>query len=422
MKRLVTLLMIGFASYSSVNGADVILNEYNSVAGTRQLDGGAGADSFFGVIDGNGGNWFELLVIGDHIDMRGWKLTWAEDEKVGEGEETATGTIEIHQHDIWSDLRSGSIITFIETVDGDQMEFDTSTDISYDPSQGDWWINVATQEEQAKGAEGLVSATTNDGMPGDFSVGNDDWMLTIFDAAGNTVFGPAGEGIENWPGGKINSEEGGSLEGPIATEDAPLTLETWKAITPENAFYDDTGSTSFGAANVDFADDVFTAIQDLSALRDPVLGPTLKSGDVNGDGVLDAADIDEITLAVRNANNDEKYDLDSSGTVDAEDRRLWVEEIRKTYFGDSNLDSEFGSSDFVAVFTTGEYEDGVVGNSTWATGDWNGDGEFTTTDFVAAFSAGGYELGPRAAVSNVPEPCGFALLLVGGLLLIRREK
>jgi hypothetical protein len=58
--------------------------------------------------------------------------------------------------------------------------------------------------------------------------------------------------------------------------------------------------------------------------------------------------------------------------------------------GDSNLDGIFNSSDLVLVFTAGQYEDAIPGNSTFATGDWNGDGDFTTSDLVLAFQYGAY--------------------------------
>ena len=62
--------------------------------------------------------------------------------------------------------------------------------------------------------------------------------------------------------------------------------------------------------------------------------------------------------------------------------------------GDANLDGGFDSSDLVAVFQTGEYEDGIAGNSVWADGDWNGDGEFDSSDIVTAFQAGRYTAEP----------------------------
>jgi hypothetical protein len=58
--------------------------------------------------------------------------------------------------------------------------------------------------------------------------------------------------------------------------------------------------------------------------------------------------------------------------------------------GDVNHDGLFDSADLVAVLQFSEYEDGIVGNSTWEEGDWNGDGDFTTADLVFAFQIGAY--------------------------------
>ena len=59
--------------------------------------------------------------------------------------------------------------------------------------------------------------------------------------------------------------------------------------------------------------------------------------------------------------------------------------------GDVNGDTLFDSSDLVAVFKAGEYEDGIVCNSTYEEGDWNRDCEFDTSDLVFAFRSGGYQ-------------------------------
>jgi hypothetical protein len=56
--------------------------------------------------------------------------------------------------------------------------------------------------------------------------------------------------------------------------------------------------------------------------------------------------------------------------------------------GDVNGDLVFDSSDLVAVFAAGQYEDEQPDNSTFETGDWNGDGDFTSADFVLAFQYG----------------------------------
>lgn len=58
--------------------------------------------------------------------------------------------------------------------------------------------------------------------------------------------------------------------------------------------------------------------------------------------------------------------------------------------GDSNGDGRFDSNDLVQIFQTNEYEDELIGNSTWADGDWNGDGEFNTQDLILAFQEGRY--------------------------------
>ena len=115
------LMFVGMVSTPGMvaHAAEVILNEYNAVGGSDQLDEGLGKDTYFGLIDGNGGNWFELLVIEDQVDMRGWSLEWTEDEAIDGSDETAAGVITLSSHDIWSNLRSGTILTFIETADAD---------------------------------------------------------------------------------------------------------------------------------------------------------------------------------------------------------------------------------------------------------------------------------------------------------------
>ena len=154
------------------------------------------------------------------------------------------------------------------------------------------------------------------------------------------------------------------------------------------------------------------------------IGIDSEPGDLNGNGVVDAEDIDLLSKAIRDGENTPAYDLNGDGAVNGEDRLHWVSRSKKTYIGDSNLDGEFNSNDFVSIFTAGEYEDNIAGNSTWATGDWNGDGDFTSSDFVLAFGDGGYELGPRVAQQTVPEPNGFASVVVGlwSLLFFRNRE
>ena len=59
-------------------------------------------------------------------------------------------------------------------------------------------------------------------------------------------------------------------------------------------------------------------------------------------------------------------------------------------FGDANGDGLFNTQDLDQVFRFGEYEDDILGNSTFSEGDWNEDGDFTSEDLVLAFSQGYY--------------------------------
>jgi hypothetical protein len=216
--------------------ADVILNEYNAVDGSSFLGGGdssaddAGgraSDSYFGRIMGNGGDWFELVVIKDHLDMRSWQLETYEGTKL---DKTLTLTAE----PIWSDLRAGTIITVAQGV---------PTDVSYDPAAGDWWINV---QAKTGGESKYISAKS-------FDVSNKDWRLRILDVAGTNVFGPAGEGIS-------------PLSGVGTTEVFQLRADPSAAIEADSLHYDTNGRFStFGAAN-------YWGGQDFKGLR-PVLGP-----------------------------------------------------------------------------------------------------------------------------------------------------
>jgi hypothetical protein len=169
-------LVLGLTANSF--GADVILNEYNAVDTTLFLGGGTvslddsgtrASDSYFGRVPGNGGDWFELVVITDHLDMRNWKLDIYSNALLDK-------TLTLTGHSIWSDLRSGTIITVSE---------DVPSDISYNPAAGDWWINVRANDV----ADGLYIEASS------FPVNSSSWQLRIRNSAGTVIFGPAGEGV-----------------------------------------------------------------------------------------------------------------------------------------------------------------------------------------------------------------------------------
>ena len=146
-------------------------------------------------------------------------------------------------------------------------------------------------------------------------------------------------------------------------------------------------------------------------------------GDYNGNGLLDAEDLD-LNASVGIASQDLSYDLNEDGGGNSTDRKIWVNDLKNTWVGDSDLNGVFDSGDLVAVFSSAKYETGDA--ATWGQGDWNGDQKFDSGDLVEAFSNAGYEAGERPGGANpaaaVPEPSTLVLLLMGGLLAIRRVR
>ena len=145
-------------------------------------------------------------------------------------------------------------------------------------------------------------------------------------------------------------------------------------------------------------------------------------GDFDNNGVLDAADVNQLATQSAGGANNSAYDLTGDSLVDGNDLKEWIraDDIKKSWVGDANLDGQFNTSDLVTVLTAGKYETGAV--AVWTEGDFTGDGLFTTSDLVAALVDGGYENGARAAVSAVPEPASATLLLLGSLSLLRRRR
>lgn len=379
--------------------ADVILNEYNAVGNSGPIEDG---DTVFMHIDGNGGNWFELLVIND-VDMRGWTLNWVEDEEAANGDPQSTGTILLSDASLWSNVERGTMLTFIETADAGGQGIDTSTDVSFDPANGDWTMNFSTVNKQGD----LVTTTTNDGADGEFSVGNDNWTLTILNAKGELVFGPVGEGArsengdEIWPGGGVSSSEAGSLEGP----GRGASLECWQSITNQSTFYDDTDSTSFGQANVDFlSTKMYRTSQDLSALRG---GTPEGLGDFDSSFAFDLPDILALGEQVASQRHEICFDLTGDRLVDVDDLEELVVNRVGSFMGDSDLDGNVDAEDF-AIWETSIFTEGTD----WTTGDFNGDGVTDVRDFNI-WNSHRTDLAPV----GVPEPYGLvlALLAFGGL-------
>lgn len=289
MLKKITVLL--FVTVLSANGlcADLILNEYNAVGSEKYLNTNndplsTNVDTYFqeiadgnhpdkiegsipnGRLQGNGGDWIELVVIKDHLDIRNWQIRWAE-TAVNPSEASGTdiwygngnieqGILQFSNSTVWSNLRAGTIITIIEedyiyvdTTNGNRTYnvspsyadaiINVDTDTSFDPNRGDWWINVSVRGEEGR-TNPLIASVHNvlNHESWDFGVGNDNWQAQINKADGNLEWGPVGEALAplGWGGGGINSTEVGRLR-------------TNPSASVTGANFDDAGSSSFGMPN-----------------------------------------------------------------------------------------------------------------------------------------------------------------------------
>ena len=294
------LICFVFAFAISASAAEMIVNEYNCVGSAKYLDGETYSETgtngvlevdrylatidpanFDGRVQGNAGNWIELVIVEDHLDIRGWKLKWASagntntngtDYWYGDGGiEQGIITFSTTRTEL-SDLRAGTILTITEPneigVDTDDYGYSDknftgylpedewrydffiqlNTDLSWDPyhqnpNDQDWWINISSIQESLldpNTAYPLVTTVSNvnGDVPGNFSVGNDDWQIMITKADDTVVFGPIGEAVSGWGGSGLNSKEAARLE---AIPDEAII---------DGSEFDDGNDSSLGMPNI----------------------------------------------------------------------------------------------------------------------------------------------------------------------------
>jgi len=115
--------------------ASLVLNEYNAVAPSGELIGDP--DPAFPADElGNGGDWYEFVVVEDGLDLRGWSVElWDRDNS----DELLVNSATLVFADAYQlrDLPAGTIVTIAE---------DHPDDLSFDPDNGDWHINLQSTE------------------------------------------------------------------------------------------------------------------------------------------------------------------------------------------------------------------------------------------------------------------------------------
>jgi len=285
----------------------LFLNEYNGVksenflnGGTQAVDssGGQAADTYFGRVQGNAGDWFELVIAQDHLDMRGWRLRWLEVEGGKSGEIVLTNAA------FWSDLRAGTVLTFIERT---SAEGGLDTDLSLDFGAGDRWANINSRDTS------LVAFTTSSGeghVSGNFTTSNDKWCLQVRDSAGEVMVPWAGEGSPWYYRGGVGS-----------TEVCRLRESATPGVTPNGAYDDAALQSTFGSANTWTNCPSATVItQSFAALPSSacVYEPKCGVADFNCDGRVDGNDLGTL-LGEWGSCSGCQADLNGDGIVDGND-------------------------------------------------------------------------------------------------------
>jgi len=263
--------------------SEVLVNEFNAVSSPKQINGGVipvpadgdGVDTYFGTVDGNGGDWLELVVVGNGsagtTDLRGWKI------EIDEGAGTkflADDVIVLSQDSYWAAVPNGTILTITEktTAEGGL----------------DTWIHKVNRLGQA-GGSGLndggyawsnihyldstyidqAASSVGDGL----GISSNNTQIRILKprsgVAGqfDVVAGPVGEGVQPLSG--VNNTEVLELEVDPAPTVSPYLPDVVTDSTV--VIYDDGNGSTFGSPNRFTGG---TQAQNFGAYRTPNSAPT----------------------------------------------------------------------------------------------------------------------------------------------------
>jgi hypothetical protein len=221
----------------------IVLNEYNAVADTRELLGGSPV--------GNGGDWFEFVVVEDNLDLRGTSIE-IYDQKGTDDQLRLASTVTFGNDIRLAQARAGTIVTIGEEL-ADDLSFDVVSD---------WHIHFQVTNE---GTGSFFGAPSADAV---FNSTRSGQMVLLKNAAGTIVAPLSGE-TEAW-------KEAGAGVGGAEVMNLCVSPTADFSLDPI-ADYQDNGETStFGQPNTcsypDPADrgTTITFTQDLSSLRNAV--------------------------------------------------------------------------------------------------------------------------------------------------------
>jgi Lamin Tail Domain/Abnormal spindle-like microcephaly-assoc'd, ASPM-SPD-2-Hydin len=296
----------------------VVLNEYNAVAPANFLNGGdavtdddGGAlsqDTHFGRVAGNGGQWVEFVVIGTGtLDMRGWSVEIGTNSGTGF---TARNILTLSNHVDWEAVPLGTLLTFIDRntanggLDSGFALRDNRT------TTGDLWSNVWMGDPDRITYTSLAvnGYTRGAGLVSGILIDNNNTQFRVRNAAGQVVFGPAGEGVAPLSG--TSSKEVFELENHPTPAVAPYDIST----ATTRGYDDGASESSFGSPNV-WTEDITPITQRFTDLVSPEIdvqqpvGNPLTDGGGIGFGNVAAGGNTSLTFTIRNIGTADLTDL-----------------------------------------------------------------------------------------------------------------
>jgi archaellin len=262
-----------YSLYIAPATSPVILNEYNAVANSQFIGGGAQADvgaptdPTLGRIAGNGGAWLEFVVTGSagsqSVDLRNWTIKVDGNDK--------TRILKLSNHTSLSAVPNGTILTFTD----DRATSDTALPkLSNKISGGFQWSNIWMFDP-------ILIDQTASIHPGGRTIGTSDTRVTLSDGTGQIVYGPIGESIL----AKDNNLNGfpDELLSVSDTEVLKLEANPTSSVSPIAVTYDDGDTSTFGRPNVwnsNLTTQSFTPFA--TANTPPVFGPAPRRVSVRG--------------------------------------------------------------------------------------------------------------------------------------------
>lgn len=258
--------------------------------------------------------------------------------------------------------------------------------------------------------EGESAASGREGKGGNASVEDTTWSRTGFEAWGQ----PGGDFIAT-PSSTVSVGPQGTYQWP-STSTMVDDLTQWLQ-APDDNF----GWILIGDESAPRSAKRFTSRENPDSDSHPLLTVEFELvdvgllGDFNFDTQLSSDDIELLCTAINQGEGASEFDLTGDDMVNLQDLAFWVEDIRETFLGDTDLDSEVVFGDFLQL--SNNYGLPIAdGTNRWDVGDFNCDREVEFGDFLSL--AGNFGRTSQDNVSSVPEPHNALLFVPGFLLLI----